>query len=78
VDSFWVHLDFDVLSDQVMPAVDYRMADGLNSGELVNVLRRAIKTGKAVGMSIAIFNPTLDWDGSLAAKIVEIMRAGLI
>jgi len=77
VEQFWVHLDLDVLSDQVMPAVDYRMSEGLSVGELVNVLQRVIKTGKAVGMSVAIFNPTLDWDGSLAKRVVEILQAGV-
>lgn len=77
VDKFWIHLDFDVLDDALMPAVDYRIPDGLTIGELVNVLNRCIKTGKAVGMSLAIFNPTLDWDGALAKRIVEILRASL-
>lgn len=77
VDSFWIHLDLDVLDDAVMPAVDYRMPGGLSVGELVNLLQRLTKTGKAVGMSLAIFNPTLDWDGVLAKKIIDIVRAGL-
>jgi hypothetical protein len=29
-------------------------------------------------MSVTIFNPTLDWDGSLAGKIVDAIAAGLI
>jgi len=78
VDAFWVHLDLDVLDDTVMPAVDYRMPGGLSTGELVNVLRRLMKTGKAAGISIAIFNPTLDWDGTIAKYVVALLRAGLI
>jgi len=77
VEAFWVHLDWDVLSDVEMPAVDYRMTAGLSAGELVNVLRRLVKSGKAVGMSTAIFNPTLDWDGSITRKVVELLCAGL-
>jgi arginase len=53
------------------------MPDGINSSEFVNVLQRLLKTGKASGMSISIFNPTLDWDGSLAKKIVELISASL-
>src|SRR3989338_576130 len=78
VDTFWIHLDLDVLSDEVMPAVDYRMGAGLSAGELVNVLRRLMNTGKAVGMSTAIFNPTLDWDGTIAKNVVKLLAAGLI
>ncbi|HLA05061.1 MAG TPA: hypothetical protein VJZ16_03650, partial [Syntrophales bacterium] len=29
VDGFWVHLDADVLDDEIMPAVDYRLGGGL-------------------------------------------------
>lgn len=77
VDGFWIHLDLDVLSDEVMPAVDYRMGAGLSTGELVNVLRRLVATGKAVGMSTAIFNPTLDWDLTIAKTVVALLAAGL-
>jgi arginase len=78
VESFWIHVDQDVLDDTVMPAVDYRMPGGLSFGELVSSLRRLITTGKAIGMDVTIFNPTLDWDGDLAEKIVDIIAAGLM
>lgn len=78
VGSFWIHVDLDVLDDTVMPAVDYRMPGGLSFGELVSSLRRLITTGKAIGMDVTIFNPTLDWDGDLAEKIVDIIAAGLM
>lgn len=77
-ESIWIHLDLDVLDDSIMPAVDYRMKDGLSVGEVVSTLQRIIKTGKAVGMSVTIFNPTLDFDQVLAKKIVELLKAGLI
>jgi hypothetical protein len=32
---------------------------------------------RAAGMSISIFNPTFDWDGSLAKKLVAIIARGL-
>jgi arginase len=77
VEQFWIHVDVDVLDDAVMPAVDYRMPEGLSVGELVTTMQRLIKTGRAAGISISIFNPTLDWDGSLAKKLVVIMAKGL-
>ncbi len=77
VDNFWIHLDVDVLEDAVMPAVDYRMSGGLSLGELVSVLQRLVKTGKALGMCVTIFNPTLDWDGSLAKKLVDVLGTAL-
>ncbi|MFF6911407.1 arginase family protein [Streptomyces sp. NPDC012466] len=67
--GYWVHLDVDVLDDAVMPAVDYRQPDGLTWQELETVLRTALSGGGAVGLTVAIFNPRLDPDGSLARDL---------
>lgn len=75
--GFWVHLDADVLNDNVMPAVDYRMKDGLDLSELSKVLRVLISSQYAVGMSITIFNPKLDVDGSIARNFVSSIVSGL-
>jgi arginase len=75
--GFWVHLDADVLNDDVMPAVDYRMEDGLDLSELSKVLRILISSQYAVGMSITILNPKLDVDGSIARNFVSSIVSGL-
>jgi arginase len=75
--GFWVHLDVDVLDDAVMPAVDYRLPDGLSWDELVTVLRVATASDRAVGLEVAIFNPTLDPDGRVARALVDALAAGL-
>lgn len=77
LDGFWVHLDADVLDDAVMPAVDYRMPDGLSWDELATVLHAAIGSGGAVGINVTIFNPTLDGDGSIARAFAEALARGL-
>jgi arginase len=74
---FWIHLDLDVLDDAAMPANDHRLADGLSIGEVVAMVRRAIATGKAAGINVTIFNPDLDWDGSVARRIVNMLTAAL-
>ena len=74
-DPFWLHVDTDVLDDAAMPAVDYRMPDGLAPGELVSVVRRALDSGRCQGMNLTIFNPTLDWDGSLTILMVDMLAA---
>jgi arginase len=51
-----------------MPAVDYRMTDGLDFDELAAVLRAALASGRAVGINITIFNPNLDPNRSVARK----------
>jgi arginase len=77
LDGFWIHLDADVLDDAVMPAVDYRMPDGLEWNELSAVLRTAIRSGRALGIDITIFNPKLDATGAIAASFVDTLVAGL-
>ena len=75
--GFWIHLDVDVLDDAVMPAVDYRMTDGLDPDELVAVLQAAIGSGRAAGLDITIFNPNLDPNRTVARNLVGILRRGL-
>lgn len=71
LDGFWVHVDCDVLDDDVMPAVDYRLPGGLTWDELETVLRMACDSGRATGLEITIFNPALDTDGSITRALVD-------
>ncbi|WP_394826109.1 arginase family protein [Pendulispora albinea] len=79
LDGFFVHIDADCLNDAIMPAVEYRMPDGLAWDELKTVLEVALASGRCVGLEIAIYNPTLDGDGSagrgLANVLVEALNA---
>ena len=75
--GFWIHLDADVLDDSIMPAVDYRLPGGITFSELSNLLEILILSKKAVGMSITIFNPTLDKDGSMTSNFVSSIVEGL-
>ena len=77
VDGFWIHLDADALDDAVMPAVDYRIPDGLHWQELVAILRAAIASGGALGIDVTIFNPKLDDDGAVARRFVAALGDGL-
>ena len=77
LDGFWIHLDADVLNDEIMPAVDYRLAGGLEWRELSALLKTLISSGQAVGMNVGIFNPRLDNDGSIARQFVKTLIAGL-
>lgn len=78
LDGIWVHLDCDALDDAVMPAVDYRLPDGLRWDELQAVLGATIATGAVVGIEITIFNPTLDPDGSIARALVTCLSRALV
>jgi arginase len=75
--GFWIHLDADVLDDGVMPAVDYRLRDGLGLNELVEVLGTLSSSGRAVGVDVTIFNHILDPDGTIARVFTESIVNGL-
>lgn len=75
--GFWIHLDVDVLDDAIMPAVDYRLPDGLSWAEAIAVLRAAVASGRAAGLEVTIFNPTLDTDGRIARALVDALLASL-
>jgi arginase len=77
LDGFWIHLDADVLDDAVMPAVDYRLPGGLQWNELAAVLRSAMRSGRALGIDITIFNPKLDETGEIGRSFVDTVAAGL-
>ncbi|MGE0080980.1 MAG: arginase family protein [Thiohalomonadaceae bacterium] len=69
--GFWIHLDADVLHDDVMPAVDYRIPDGLWQEELIEVLAAALASPRVVGMEITIYNPALDDETHSAARALS-------
>jgi arginase len=78
LDGFWIHLDADVLDDAIMPAVDYRMPEGLSWDELVSTLRIALASGKAVGIEVTIYNPDMDPDGSAGRGLADALARGLM
>lgn len=77
--GFWIHLDADVLDDRIMPVVDYRLDNGgLEFSELSYLLKTLISSQKAIGMTITIYNPNLDPNGSIAKNFVSCIVAGLL
>ena len=77
LDGFFLHVDCDVLDDDVMPAVDYRAPGGLGFDELAAVLRLAGDSGRMAGVEFTIFNPTLDPDGTIAEALADCIVQGL-
>jgi arginase len=73
VEGFWVHLDVDVLDDDLMPAVDYRHPGGLAWEEAAEILRGLLNASGARGLEITIFNPRLDPDGSHARHLCDLI-----
>lgn len=67
----WLHLDLDVLDEDVMPAVSYPQPLGLEWDELMDLVRPLVGAPNLLGVSIADFNPDNDADGIYAAEVVE-------
>lgn len=74
IDGFWIHLDADVLDDQVMPAVDSRQPDGLSYSELSEALVELLLSPSAVGMEITILDPDRDPDGNVVEGFVTFLE----
>ena len=70
-DGYWIHFDTDSLSDDVNPAVDYRLPGGLGFGQAEELLRSLLMGHPILGMTVTIFNPSLDMDGSVSAAITD-------
>ncbi|MCA1370624.1 arginase family protein [Bradyrhizobium sp. BRP14] len=77
LDGFFIHLDADCLDDAVMPAVDFRVPDGLSWDELMTTLEIILTNERAVGLEVTIYNPSLDKDGSAGRGLVEVLAGAL-
>jgi arginase len=71
IDGFWIHFDTDVLSDSINPAVDYRIPGGLQFEEIEYFVNNFLQKVNIIGMSVTIYNASLDKSGSIAAKITD-------
>jgi arginase len=75
--GFWIHVDADCLDDSVMPAVDFRLPEGLSPEELRTVLRRALASGRALGIEITIYNPALDPERRAGKVLADLLVEAL-
>ena len=76
-DGSLTHVDADVLDDDLMPAVDYRMPDGLTAEEIKTTLQTALESGKVMGLEVTIYNPKLDADGSAGRALTALLAEAL-
>ena len=71
LDGFFIHVDLDVLNDDIMPAVDSRAADGLTYTEFAQLLKPLLASDKAIGMEITILDPNLDKEGKYTIEFIR-------
>jgi arginase len=69
---YWLHLDVDVLSEDVFPATDYLMPGGLNLTELRELMEPLVAGPGLAGLSLGCYNPGKDLDGSGARALVSL------
>lgn len=73
-EGFWIHYDTDVLSDDINPAVDYRLPDGLLFEDVEYLLNQLLLTGRITGIGLSIFNPKLDKTGRISKNITSSLQ----
>jgi arginase len=56
----WLHLDVDVLDQDVFPATDYLMPNGMTWAELMPVLAPIAASASLAGVSLGCYNPDKD------------------
>jgi arginase family enzyme len=71
----WLHLDLDVLDEEVMPAVSYPLPLGLDWDELIGLVRPLASAPNLLGVSVADFNPDQDVAGAYATQVVEALAS---
>jgi arginase len=75
--SFWLHVDVDVLDPVWMPAVDSPDPGGMNPGELLTLVKSAIQSPHCIGIEVTIYDPTLDPSRQGARLIVDLLSQAL-
>ena len=69
--GFWLHIDVDVLNDEVMPCVDSRTPDGLTYEEFNELTGYLLKSDQLTGLEITILDPDLDPTGAYTKTFVQ-------
>ena len=71
LDGFWLHIDVDVLNDNIMPCVDSRTQDGLLYDEFNELTSQLFQSNSLSGLEITILDPDLDSTGQYTRDFVE-------
>ncbi len=74
---FWLHLDVDVVDAEVMPAVTFPVASGLDWAALDELVRPLLSSSRLIGLSVADYNADRDEEGERAELIAALLESGL-
>lgn len=75
--AIWLHIDCDVLDEQVMPAVTYTQSGGATWDDLEALIGSIARRPELVGVSLADFVPAKDPGGQLATRLAQLVARGL-
>jgi arginase len=73
----WLHFDVDVLDQEVFPATDYLMPNGMTWDELLPVLKPLLSSPSIVGASLGCYNPEKDTDRAGGRALVDSIRTAI-
>lgn len=71
LDGFWLHIDVDVLNDEIMPCVDSRTSNGLTFAEFNSLIYQLLGSKMLAGFEITILDPELDPTGKFTKDFVS-------
>jgi arginase len=71
----WLHVDFDILDESVMPAVDSPGSPGLDFKQLETFLTTLLKSGLFIGMDFTIYDPGLDKERKYVRSLSGIIES---
>jgi arginase len=77
LDKIWLHVDFDVLDQAVMPAVDAPGSPGLSYAQLTTLVSMLCASGRIAGATFAIYDPDKDRDARYARPLVDCIAEGI-
>jgi arginase len=75
--ALWLHFDVDVLDEEVFPATDYLMPNGMTWDEVVPILKPLLSSPSIVGASLGCYNPEKDPDRASGRALVDAISAAL-
>jgi len=75
VDGFWIHVDADVLSPEVMIAVDSPEPGGPDIEQLAALLVPLLASPRAIGLQLTIYDPALDPGLDCGRRLVSLLRS---
>jgi arginase len=73
----WLHVDFDVLDQTVMPAVDSPGGPGLNYQQLALLIGDLCHSGRVVGADFTIYDPERDPHAEYSKPLVDCIARGI-